>query len=302
MKPYPILKPCFALMPAELKEYCQWVLWKGVWVAEKGKYTKPLFQVNGHHARSNDPSTWTSFDAARKAYGRGDFSGVGFVVTDEDPFAGVDLDHCVNRETGAIESWANRLVGFFDSYAEISPSGEGIRIFVRGKLPPGGRKRDNVEAYDSGRYLTVTGHCFNDGMPVMPRQSQLEAFHAKFFPQEEEPPPPPPKVEIDLSDDQVMQRALESKQGEKLRRLMQGDFSGFPSQSEADFALCSILSFWYQGDAGKVDAVFRQSGLFRPKWDIRHFSNGLTYGQATINGAISKNTEHYRPRYCRGRN
>ncbi len=298
MQKYRVLKPCFELMPAELKKLRQWLLWRGEWSDKKGKYDKPPFQVNGQHAKSDDPSTWTTFDAVAKAYPRRGYSGIGFVLTAEDPFAGVDLDHCRNRKTGAIEPWANRLVGFFDSYSEISPSGEGIRIFVRGKLPPGGRKRGNVEAYDSGRYLTVTGNCFNDGMPIMERQAKLETFHKKFFPpqEKEQPPSPPPKVDIDLSDDQVMQRALESKQGEKLRRLMEGDFSGFPSQSEADLALCSILAFWYGGDREKIDAVVRQSGLFRAKWDIKHFSDGRTYGERTIDRAVSKNTEHYRPK------
>jgi primase-polymerase (primpol)-like protein len=86
------------------------------------------------------------------------FAGIGFVLTPDDPFAGIDLDHCRDPETGEIEPWASEIVDRFQSYTEISPSGAGIRIFIRGTLPAGkGRHRGRVEVYDRGRFLTVTG-------------------------------------------------------------------------------------------------------------------------------------------------
>ncbi len=140
-----------------MKRLRQWVLWKAVWQAERDKFTKQPHQTNGRFAKSTDPATWTTFDAVVEAYGRGGFDGIGFVLSENDPFVGIDLDHCRDKETGVIEAWALDAVSSFDSYAEVSPSGTGVRIFIKGKLPPGGRKSGGVEVYESGRYLTVTG-------------------------------------------------------------------------------------------------------------------------------------------------
>ena len=73
-----------------------------------------------------------------------------------------------------------------------------------------------------------------------------------------------------------------SRQGEKFRRLWEGDTSGYESHSEADAALCSILSYWTKGDTAQIDRLFRRSGLMRTKWDEAHSSDKSTYGQMTI--------------------
>ena len=88
--------------------------------------------------------------------------------------------------------------------------------------------------------------------------------------------------------------AMGSRNGEAFARLWRGDISGYPSHSEADQALCSRLAFWTGRDAGRMDALFRQSGLMRPKWDRRQ--GGSTYGQITIQHAIQHCTSVYQPR------
>jgi primase-polymerase (primpol)-like protein len=80
------------------------------------------------------------------------------VLTQENGIVGIDLDHCFNPETSKCEQWAIDIINKMDSYTEVSPSGEGIRIFVKGLLPPGGRKKGYIEMYSSGRYLTITGN------------------------------------------------------------------------------------------------------------------------------------------------
>jgi putative DNA primase/helicase len=89
--------------------------------------------------------------------------------------------------------------------------------------------------------------------------------------------------------------AKSADNGPKFNRLWSGDFSAYPSQSEADLALCRILAFWTRRDAARIDSLFRQSGLFRPKWDVPHFGGGKTYGQATIEKAIECEGEVYSP-------
>ncbi len=157
-------KPCF-LRPIkenihkELKQRIQWVLWKAESV--NGKLTKvPYNAQSGYKAASDNPKTWSKFNTAYNKYknSNGEYDGIGFVVSKDDPFTGVDLDKCRDPETGTIDPWAKKIIERLNSYTEISPSGTGIRIFIRAKLPPEGRKNNNFEMYDSGRYLTITGH------------------------------------------------------------------------------------------------------------------------------------------------
>ena len=83
------------------------------------------------------------------------------------------------------------------------------------------------------------------------------------------------------------------RDGPKMGRLMAGDLSGHPSQSEADLSLCCKLVWYLSRDPVRVDAVFRESGLMRPKWDKVHHSNGDTYGQGTIKEALKRTTGQY---------
>ena len=77
-----------------------------------------------------------------------------------DGFAGVDLDHCRDPETGTIEPWAAEIVKLFGTYTKVSPSGTGVKLFGRGALPEGvtGRRKGHIEVYGATRYFTVTGH------------------------------------------------------------------------------------------------------------------------------------------------
>jgi putative DNA primase/helicase len=94
---------------------------------------------------------------------RHNLPGIGFVVTPQDPFVGIDLDHCRHPETGDIAAWARHIVDDFDSLTEITPSETGLRIWITthdGLLPGGahGRRKGPVEVYSAGRFFTVTGH------------------------------------------------------------------------------------------------------------------------------------------------
>jgi primase-polymerase (primpol)-like protein len=156
------LKPKPENIPDELKKHDQWVLWKAERV--EGKWTKvPYNAQNGRKAKSNDPRTWCDFHTAylRHKHDGNRFDGIGFVPSERDPFTGVDLDHCRNPQTGEIEPWAMKIIDRLNSYTELSPSGTGIRIFIKAKLPPGRRKNGSIEVYDTKHYLTVTGHRLN---------------------------------------------------------------------------------------------------------------------------------------------
>lgn len=139
----------------ELRDYLQWVVWK--WEKKNGKPTKPPYDPKtGKRASHSDPSTWGTFEQAVKALDRG-FDGIGFVFTGEDPYTGIDLDDCRDPTSGQIETWALKIIEDFDSYTEVSPSGTGLKIFLKGKLPAGGIKTKHIEVYDRLRFFTVTG-------------------------------------------------------------------------------------------------------------------------------------------------
>jgi primase-polymerase (primpol)-like protein len=100
---------------------------------------------------------------------------------------------------------------------------------------------------------------------------------------------------ISLDDRALIDRARSADDGGKFARLWAGDWSSYGSPSDADEALCFKLAFWTDRDAPRMDSLFRQSGLYRPKWDQRHYGNGRTYGQGTIDQAIATVREVYRP-------
>ncbi|MEK6271616.1 MAG: hypothetical protein AABM42_03090 [Actinomycetota bacterium] len=174
-------------IPAELRELPQWVVWRRE--ERNGKPTKVPYRAKdlGMRASVSKPSTWSDPDAALSAWQTGCADGVGFVFTENDPFAGIDLDHCF--EDGELHPDAAAIVAALNSYAERSPSGRGLHVLVRaelngtrrrtGKTPWGGQ----LETYDRGRYFCVTGEPL-PGAPaaIEPRQAELDALLGRMLP------------------------------------------------------------------------------------------------------------------------
>jgi putative DNA primase/helicase len=160
-RPPTYVPPSADSIPPELKGIDHWVAWRYELRPDRNgklKLTKvPVDPLTGTNAKTNDKTTWGTFEQAWARYERDGLDGVGLVLTLEVGIIGIDVDHCRIPESGIIDDEALAIVREIDSYTEISPSGTGVRIFARGKLPPKGRKKGRVEIYDSGRFLTVTG-------------------------------------------------------------------------------------------------------------------------------------------------
>jgi putative DNA primase/helicase len=139
-------------IPEELRVRPQWVVWKAV--GERPDKV-PYSASTGRKASSTDLLTWATFQEALEAYENGEYDGVGFIFSSADPYTGVDLDDCVD-EDGVIPVWALEIVRYFDSYTELSVTGTGLHIIVRGDVP--NRRKGDVEVYSSKRFFTVTGH------------------------------------------------------------------------------------------------------------------------------------------------
>src|SRR6185312_16566767 len=154
----------------ELKQKRQWVAWKYLEKTDKDgkpKWTKPpVCPHNNLGASVSNPKTWGSYAEAVGRAQRSRLAGVGYVLTEQDDFSGADLDHCRDAETGQLQAWTQEIVDLAETYTEISPSGQGLRFFWRGKVPDT-FKHDpaQVEVYRSQRYLTITGDHL-DGTPT----------------------------------------------------------------------------------------------------------------------------------------
>jgi putative DNA primase/helicase len=289
-------------IPRELRERPQWVLYRVQ--SRNGKTTKVPYQAvhAGRRASSTDWATWATFEAAVAAHERGRGDGLGFVFTADDPFAGMDLDACVDAD-GVIDEHALELVERVDSYTELSPSGVGLHVIARAQVG-GGRRTSRtpwggeLEVYDRDRYFTMTGRRFGNTPGVIAeRDDALAAVRAEFLPELEPPaarngngasPLHGLATPERLDDRDLLERAFNASNGAKFRALWQGDTSGYKSQSEAELALVSMLAFWTGPDEHRIDGLFRQSGLFRPKWEARE-----EYRAATIGKALAGRTEFY---------
>jgi len=246
-----------------------------------------------------DPSTWSSYRKAKEAYQRLDLDGPGIVLTENDPIVGIDLDACRDPKTEKIEKWAREIIRDMESFSEVSPSGTGVHIYIKGKLPAGGHKGDKVEIYDQRRYFTVTGkHLKNTPMTIHRRDMELKKLIDEYFPDKKTMISNSNQYESNsLPDKEIIRLAKKAKNGEKFKRLLRGDTRDYKSKSEADLALCQIFSFYAGKNPEQIDRLFRQSKLYRKKWDKRHSSDGTTYGQMTIRKAMETTKSHYDPKY-----
>lgn len=297
--------------PAGLRDHAQWVAWKSV--ERDGKPTKvPVNPHSGELAKANDRSTWGTFEQALTACRtRSGLCGVGFVFSADDPYCGVDLDDCIDSNTGAIKSWAAEFIEQLDSYSEVSPSGTGVKVFVKANKPgPRCRKRyadGEVEIYDNDRFFTITGQYLETTSgEVELRQEQLDAVyqavfgdddrtHGQAVPNSPSSPLPSANGHAHLGDNEIIQLASQQRRsGSKFAALWAGDWnSHFNSASEADSSVVFTLAY-YTKDAAQIDRLFRQSGLMRAKWDERHGER--TYGESTVAKALAKVTKQYRPK------
>jgi putative DNA primase/helicase len=284
-------------LPAELKALPQWVAWR--YEERDGRPTKiPKNPKTGKNARADTPSTWGTIEEAVAACQTHGFDGIGFVFSQNDPFCGIDLDGCRNHETGEVEPWAQRIIEHFESYTEITPSGKGFHIIVKGSLPPGGRRKGKIELYDQERYFTFTGNVVDSRSVIAERQAGLEAFHRETFPAQEleeiaGSPQRTASEPLGLGDEELLSRARATANGAKFSELYdKGDWkgAGFSSQSEADIALCGMLAFWFGKDCERMDRTFRASKLNREKWETR-----TDYRNKTLNKAISLCKQVYKP-------
>lgn len=243
----------------------------------------------------------------------GEIYGIGFEFGDYNPKNGtgsksglvfIDLDNIADDlqayRDGQQRGIVWEFIHAFDAAgikicAEVSQSGNGIHIFCIGTLPEKGRRKGNIEMYDTGRFCAMTGNFIDDDHTDFDGDGTavLSCLHSKYIaPAKQAAKPrtaPNPAAVHDVDIDRAIDTA--NKVDKKFSALWAGDITGYPSQSEADQALCNKLAYYLHGDRTKMDTAFRASGLYRDKWDRK--TGDTTYGAMTIAKAVEMTTTFF---------
>jgi len=248
-----------AHVPQELKTRKNWVCF----YRERnrfGKMSNAPYLIDGAlHASSTNPADWSTFDDAVDA--QKNFNGVTFMLTGT-PYLGFDFDGVVRDRK--LDLYVASILQLMDNpYCEISPSGTGLRTFVACPClpkPKGTQFKSNdkvrfgVEIYHGewgAKALTVTGARYSGTEITSIKSNRFDLIY--------------------LLCSQIC--------NDKFKALWMGNYLGYPSQSEADLALCRLLVKLLGPDSEKIDAAFRFSGLYRDKWDRDDYS-GPTIAKA----------------------
>lgn len=241
-------------IPEELKMYRQWVVWKFE-DRENSKPTKvPYNAITGKPASVAASNTWSSFTECVNALDN--YDGVGFVLTEQDPYTVMDLDQT------STEDEQRRFTNYYErlnSWTEFSPSNKGCHIWVKGHVERGRNSRP-FEIYTKSRFITVTGNVHYDTAIAHRQDEILAIWHelgegkSKFLHYDGQDP--------EAGTDQVIvDRAASAKNGYKFCQLWAGHYQEFyASQSEADFALIDIIAFYTQ-NMDQIIRLFRFSEL-----------------------------------------
>ncbi len=276
-------------IPRELWSYKQFVGWKYV---DRGAAKPDKVPVNPRtlgNAGVTWPNTWADIRTAVAAYSAHEhLSGIGSVLTTHDPYTMIDLDNCITVD-GSLTTFAQNVVDALSTYDEISPSRNGLRMFVHCQQQPDNVKRPEIEIYSRDRFATLTGNVLHD-RPIA-RFDSMDWFVEKFVPVVEPNRPtafsssaghaPPP-----IDDAELWERIF--RVNPLARALYDGNLSqvrGNGDPSRAVILLLNSLALWTKCDASRMERMVRQSRLDQAKWDSNR--RGQTWLDGRISDAIN---------------
>jgi len=257
-------------LPQELFSYTQWICWRYV---PRGRGRKPDKQPVNPHTLGNAgvgwANTWSSFDQAYAVYQEHNLAGVGFVLTQEDPFVGVDLDSCVSEDE--VTAFAAEVVRALGSYTEYSPSGTGLRILVAAPKYTHNRRTPDMEIYSHSRFLTLTGQHV-EGAPYEIGTVSVEQITTlvpdAVYDSEPSAASSRERPAEHLSDMQLWERIFaHDRYGDQHLERFRGDLSfDRGDHSLGVLRLLNTLARWTGGDPQKMRAMMLLSPLANEKW------------------------------------
>lgn len=279
-----------ALQP--LTTYRAWVLWRTE--LRDGKPTKVPYQVTGQRADSTAPHTWASFEDVQRTFETvPGYDGIGFVLSDLDPYACLDID-CKDSQGNYVAPTArqqNFLDEFISTYIEESPGG-GYHVWATATLPQGHAETLNdgpvkvCEVYSRSRFITITGKQCIAGTVIQDRQADIDnllAAYPKRQPVAEATVPN--QLEVD-TDEEIWKKCVQAANGDKFKELWEGRWQPlYPSQSEADQALMNVIAF-YTDNRSQAHRLFMKSALGK-----RDKAKRADYMRSTVNKAFDRKVQ-----------
>lgn len=297
----------------------QWVCWKYEF---DGKWRKPPFHPGtGLKTDVTRPGLWATYKVAAQAYLGGGYDGIGYVFLPQDGLVRLDFDHCRDPQTNELDQWVLEILQYLQTYAEVSPSGEGVHALAYGRLRGIDRKttglgsagQGTLEMYSQGQgYFTWTNERLGCGDGIRECDEEVNTLYRVVFWEQIyregagrvhnkvlglptiEIQTGPRTIAQEKADTWLLDRARRARNGQIFSQLYDG-LPGEGSQHEDDFRLCLLLLYWTQDRQGVpnlswVDRLFRQSQRYQSgrfeKWDRR--LGKFTYGQVTIYQAYAK--------------
>lgn len=291
-----------------LKNQKNWVCWK--YVTEGERKTKEPYAVAGYRTgtSADHSGEWAAFDVAAEALvdTRRGFDGIGFIMPEG--YFLLDVDH-----KDVNDPMVKELQTLFPTYLERSPSGQGFHFYgkvdlsripqtwdeAKGRWKVDKRyytknPRNGLELYIGGltnRFATYTGvtegaeqicDCTDVVLTFLDRYMVRPEIHGQLAAVDNE-------KYITLTEDDiptVIGALRQQKNGAKFAALFDdGIIPDGKSQSEADAALCAMIAFRAGPNPEIIDAIFRQSALYREKWDRSDYANNtITLGIRACNG------------------
>lgn len=282
-------------IPEELKQLDKWVLWRAEWIEKQQVYSKVPYSTDGYKASSTNVSTWLEFQDAISLSDE-QYNGIGFVLSNDDNYICLDIDDAVNTDTGQLQTdLAIEMTEL--TYCELSPSGTGLHCFFKGTLPDNRKKKRtdlDIELYDTGRFMTVTGHTIGQS-EICDDQETINNIVERYFKMEESQNTITynPNYKSDLSDEDVLNIMLKSKSKDKIGDLLKGHYEKhFESPSEAVQSLLHYLAFYTGKDKQQMERIFTNYNQLTDKWDEKRGST--TWGQLELDKAIDNQNEVYK--------
>ena len=259
----------FENIPLEMRVFNQWIVWRYEDVDGKKPTKVPYNPNNGRMADVTNSDTWSSYDNALHTLTSGNwYSGLGFVLTESDPYTFIDLDDPYelkpdgsykNQSPEAVRDTQLKIYNEFDSYAERSPSGKGLHLICKGRVESG-RKRNAVEVYSNVRFMTMTGNIYRN-KPITEHHDMLQGLWAQMSKGNTNVQHYMGLDEPTETDQEVIDTATKAANGDKFSALYAGNWQDlYQSQSDADMALVDIIAF-YSKNKQQIARIFLASGL-----------------------------------------
>ncbi len=264
-------------VPAELKAIPTWCCYRTQWNAEKGKKDKFIISpIDGKWTSTKEPGKWVTFEAAMKYARENNCEGLSILLDKKYGITCIDLDKCIEVETGKLNERASKLVETLSgTYIERSTSGNGLHIFVKDDILKNGtynmtsvdKNKGDLEVYDDKRIMSLTGDMYSNGNNLTRAGSAATVYLRQELGERRNVAnngaKPRPTGSLNLSDNELIRWIQSSKQGSKFNDLYNGrGVSG--NRSDDDAKLAHMLLYFNGGDKDQAFRIMRESGAYRP--------------------------------------